>query len=536
MARAWSALVGGTSVVIGFSGWLLAFAGAAEPPSSQFVSNGGFEQGLQAWRATGDVRLETNRPLAGKISVRLGPGPGSLTQRFQIGSGNPLTFSALVETEKTNGWTVALRFLDHDGHEVLGVSTSDGLERDKRDARQFRHYMQAHPLTESIEIDIAKDPSPGTLLVDDVRLDMPDENAANLPPACDLDEAMQPFWRGRRVSHEAVLMVSHDGEPAAGRLLFQPTRILSVQDYGLVTNYLPATDYILHGRTLICPASSRMSQVRAEDLPKGELAWPTVGGQQVMVSYEHDDRWDHPAPEFAGDGLPVVLGKLKSRAPITVVAYGDSITHGLGESRLSRIRPFLPPWPELVVGQLKRIYQDDAIRLYNSAQSGADSTWGARYAQSMVASLHPDLVIVAFGQNDFWGIPARVFADHIAQIIQTVRKENARAEFLLVSPLRFDPAYSTNAQYWQLVGEYGAGLKALTGPGVQFIDMTKLSEWVYAAKRAKDCMNDPLHPNDYFARWYAQSLVAALSPESEPPEPPSAQPAHLKPRQTADSR
>ncbi|MGH7971641.1 MAG: hypothetical protein ACREIC_23245, partial [Limisphaerales bacterium] len=65
---------------------------------------------------------------------------------------------------------------------------------------------------------------------------------------------------------------------------------------------------------------------------------------------------------------------------------------------------------------------------------------------------------------------------------------------------------------------------------------TKLSEWVYAAKKAKDCMNDPLHPNDYFARWYAQSLVAALSPESEPPEPASAQSAHLKPRQTADTR
>jgi hypothetical protein len=26
-------------------------------------------------------------------------------------------------------------------------------------------------------------------------------------------------------------------------------------------------------------------------------------------------------------------------------------------------------------------------------------------------------------------------------------------------------------------------------------------------------LNDPLHPNDFLARWYAQSLVAALDPE-----------------------
>jgi lysophospholipase L1-like esterase len=254
--------------------------------------------------------------------------------------------------------------------------------------------------------------------------------------------------------------------------------------------------------------------VRDEDLPKGELKWNCIGGKHVMVTYEHQDTWKHPHPAFVGDRLPTTVKKLETRAPLTVVAYGDSITHGVGESRLSHSAPFMPPWPELFVHRLKTIYQDGQIQLYNSAQSGADSNWGRTYAGRMVASLNPDLVIIAFGQNDFWSVPPGTFANNITDIIKTVRDKNPDAEFLLVSTVRFDPAYTSKAQYWNAVGEYAAKLKAMAGPGVQFVDMTSISESVYAAKKPKDCLNDPLHPNDYFARWYAQSLVAALDPAS----------------------
>jgi lysophospholipase L1-like esterase len=257
-----------------------------------------------------------------------------------------------------------------------------------------------------------------------------------------------------------------------------------------------------------------MSRVREEDLPKGELKWCDLGGKPVMVTYEHDDTWNHPHPTFVGAGLPNTVKKLETHAPLKVVAYGDSITHGLGESRLSHIPPFLPPWPELFVHRLKSIYQDPQIQLYNSAQSGADSNWGKKYAGRMVASLNPDLVLIAFGQNDFWNISANSFADNIADIMKTIREKNPNAEFLLISTARFDPSYTSKSQYWKAVGEYATKLKAMTGPGVQFVDMTTISDWVYLAKKPKDCLNDPLHPNDYFARWYAQSLVATLDPAS----------------------
>jgi lysophospholipase L1-like esterase len=497
------------------AGWLLLFtAASALAQTPQLVVNGGFEDGLKAWQSKGDARLETKKPLDGKTSAIIGPGPGSLTQRIETGSGNDLTVSAMIQSQLTNGWTFTVRFLAEDGHEVMKVDSSNDMERSKKDPRKFDHYMKVHPLTKWVELVISKTTSKGTLLVDQVGLDMTDENAASLRPNCDLDQAMQPFWLGKTVYNEAVLMFSENDKPATGQLLFQPSRIISVRDYSLATNYTEGRDYAIHGRTLTCTPSSRMTRVRDEDLPKGEFKWSNVGGKQVMVVYEHEDAWNHPRPTFARDGLPNTLKKLEAHAALKVVAYGDSITHGIGESRLSHIPPFLPPWPELFVYRLKSIYQDGHIEFYNSAQSGADSKWGKEYAGRMVASLNPDLVVIAFGQNDFWNISPNSFADNIADIIKTVREKNANAEFLLVSTARFDPAYTSQTQYWEVVGEYAAKLKAMTAPGVQFVDMTGISEWVYAAKKPKDCLNDPLHPNDYLARWYAQSLVAALDPAS----------------------
>ena len=478
------------------------------------VVDGGFEDGLRGWKLAGGVRLETNSPLDGRASAVVGPGAGSLSQRIETGGGNAFTVSATIQSQITNGWIFAVRFLDRKGRELMRVDSVDDMKPSKQDPRKFDHYLQPHPLTKWVEIAFSKDSSVGSVVIDQVGLDMPDENAAGLKPTCNLDQAVQPFWRGKQIHNEAVLMLSQDGRPATGRLMFEPSRILAVQDYGLATNYVEGKDYTVHDRTLVCTASSRMARVRDDDLLKGELKWNVTGGKQVMATYEHEDTWNHPYPTFLGDGLPNTMKKLKAHAPLTVVAYGDSITHGYGESRLSHIRPFLPPWPELFVQRLETIYHDDHIQFYNSSQSGATSQWGKDYAGRMVASLNPDLVIIAFGQNDFWSISPDSFASNIADIMKTVRNNNPKAEFLPVSTLRFDPAYTTNSQYWNLVGGYARKLKAMTGPGVQFVDMTAISEWVYAAKKPMDCLNDPLHPNDYFARWYAQSLVAALDPAS----------------------
>jgi lysophospholipase L1-like esterase len=180
-----------------------------------------------------------------------------------------------------------------------------------------------------------------------------------------------------------------------------------------------------------------------------------------------------------------------------------------------KIAPFLPPWIELFTSQLKESFADPAIVLYNASQSGADSAWARRMASRMVGTLKPDLVIVAFGQNDFWSISPDDFEANIRSVIAEVRAANPDAEFLLLSTMRFDPVYSTNSDYWNLVTQYDDRLRKLQGPRVQLVDFTAISGAVFAAKEPKDCLNDPLHPDDYLARWYAQSLFAALDNHAE---------------------
>jgi lysophospholipase L1-like esterase len=475
--------------------------------------NGDFENGLKGWEVKGDVTLETATPISGSASLRIGPGTGSVFQRVRIGNGNHLWVSVAVKSEPTNTAVLAIRFLDKNGRELMRLnSITDIKSGDKVKPGTLSFYMKEHPLTADVEVIISKDHAGGYVLADEIEFVASHDNAPELKPACDLGQYMQPFWQGKRVYNETVLMFSENGQTATGRLMFNPSRIVSVKNYGLTTNYAAGTDYTIAGRNLICTPLSRMTRVKDADLIKGEFNWNELIGKQVVVTYEHDDTWRGPVQVFVGDALPTTLKKLRAHAPLRVVAYGDSITHGIGTSRLMGISPYMPPYPELFVARLKQIYQDDQIRLFNSAQSGATSDWGARMAGRMVASLNPDLVTIAFGQNDFWGTPADTFAMNISNIIQTVRAKNPQAEFLLVSTLRFDPAYTTNAVYWKSVGDYAAKLKAMTADAVQFVDMTTTSEAIYAAKKPKDCLNDPLHPNDFLARWYAQSLVAALNP------------------------
>jgi lysophospholipase L1-like esterase len=493
----------------------LCYAGSAQAAddSSRISTNPNFADGLTGWKTQGDVHLVAGSANPGEHAATIGPGTGSISQRVTSDAANHMMIAAALRSVPGGAAILSVRCLDKDGRELMTLRSPVDI-KPGREADTLEGYFRPHPLTANVEIAISKDGTPGTVTVDHLELDVYHDDDPALQSTQNTADLMRPFWKGSLISSEAVLLTSRNGEPATGTLMFRPTRILSVTSYDGGTQYREGEDYIAQGRTLIAGAGSAIGQLHESQLLKGDLAWNVIGGKQVLVSYEHDDAWAGPVQSYVGDQLPNTLQILRTRGSLRIVAYGDSITYGLGSSHMQKLGPYQPPWVNLLVGELRKRWNDPDIALYNASQSGADSTWAKNLAGRMVASLHPDLVLIAFGQNDFWSISPDAFAENIAGVMRAIRQTNPQSEFLLVSTMRFDPAYTTNPEYWNTVSAYETRLRSMVAQGVQLVDMTAISGAVFAAKAPRDCLNDPLHPNDYLSRWYAQSLVAALSPEA----------------------
>src|SRR5581483_6913377 len=146
---------------------------------------------------------------------------------------------------------------------------------------------------------------------------------------------------------------------------------------------------------------------------------------------------------------------------------------------------------------------------------GSTVDWGAKYAEKYVTPLNPDLVILDFGMNDFWRLKPEEFKTYVDTIMRKVRSVNPKAEFLLIGNMKFDPAYVLdNDQYKSFYTSnlegYSHVLMDMEKKGVICLDMYAISDAVYQLKKAKDCLANPLHPNDYLARWYAQAMSALL--------------------------
>jgi lysophospholipase L1-like esterase len=208
------------------------------------------------------------------------------------------------------------------------------------------------------------------------------------------------------------------------------------------------------------------------------------------------------------------------------VAYGMSITRGLDVSGYDGVPPYMPTYVDLFARQLRKVYGYDGaaipkgnspvLRLINAGLPGSTVDWGAQYAGQYINPVRPDLVILDFGMNDFWRTAPPQFGEYIRTIIRKVRAVNPIAEFLLLSNMQFDPSYvlpsDKNKPFYETnMAGYNSVLRQLEGEGIANLDMTTLSGFLYQRKRAKDCLVNPLHPNDWMARWYAQGMVALLN-------------------------
>lgn len=456
------------------------------------LPNGDFQNGLSGWKIEGKAKVKDGK-------LVLGPGKASVGRRYDVPGLRILWFGATLKPEGSEG-KIRLRCFDKGGKLLMDL---DGGPNPKDGAAAI--YLKTPWKTAYAILGIEKGEK-GILTADDAVLKDDDRNRVEHAPTADLDAYIVPFWTGETVVDETVLLLSVNGEPFTGRLLFAPSEIVSVKDSALGTTYHEGKDYALDGATLTTLADSGIPTMRDTEFAKGEFPWTETAGRHVKVTYRHTTPWTGPLPRAQGDRLPRTAAKLKAGKHVTAVAYGDSITLGINVSGFIGKPPFAPPWPALTARRL-----GENVTVVNMGLGGMTSQWAKDNARDAVANLKPDLVLVAFGMNDFWSLTPEQFAENIRATLDTIRETSPQTEFLLIAPMKFDPAYTAETTYVENLGGYAGELAKMAGPGVAFLDMTAISDAMYRIKGAKSLTTDPMHPDDFLARVYAQGVAATLA-------------------------
>jgi lysophospholipase L1-like esterase len=481
-------------------------------------SNLDFEQGLEGWQmkgGAGNFSVENVGAYHGKFRVRIGTGQGILQTHVSVGPLSIIQYNGYIKSSEKGVEGKTFISFYNANHQLILTYKSGPI--DTTTWQETGNYTETPAETSYAEIGVEKEGSGGYIYADDFSIEtnigVPKVNHA---PLCNLDQYMHPFWKSDTIYNETVLMFSVNGNPAEGKLLFMPDKILSVKNFAGNASYEPSADYTLNGNMLTRTPNSHMP-FRADTSfdTKKDLDWFNTQSQWVAVTYTHHDKWDGPAPIYKGGALPRTSAKLQAKQPLKIVAFGMSITRGMDVSSYDMVPPYMPTYVDLFARQLRKAYKYKGIRLINAGLPGSVVDWGAQYADKYVNPLKPDLVILDFGMNDFWRMAPDQFKGYMQTIIRKIKAANPKVEFILLSNMAFDPDYVLDSDkyksyYKDNLEGYSKVLKVMEGTGMVNLDMYSISQAIYNKKKAKDCLVNPLHPNDYMARWYAQGLAQLL--------------------------
>ncbi len=337
-----------------------------------------------------------------------------------------------------------------------------------------------------------------------------------------LDDILVAVWKSHHMVNETLLPVSLDGGQAEGRLLFDPEGKVVVRNYALDKTYQEGADFVVDGDRIRLPAGSSIPFMTWKQLypdsadapPKTMRSWKggyvafTEGSfwndRQISVTYDHKAAWSGPIPSTAPGQLPRTKQKLHAGLPLKVALLGDSISAGASAS--NERPPHVPGWGELTMDGLRSQYRS-AITLVNPSLDGMVSAWGRRVAPFFVAPEKPDLCIIAFGMNDGGNIPVVQYLANTKAMIESVRKENPEAEYILVA------SWPPNENWRKLapMDGYLAALKTLESKHIAVADVWSVASQILKTKRYCDVSGNHVnHPNDFMVRIYAQVTDALL--------------------------
>lgn len=344
----------------------------------------------------------------------------------------------------------------------------------------------------------------------------------------DAEKRVTSLLHGPEVYREACLpLAPAAGQEVALRLLYPARKVTEVIALDTGERLQEGRDWVLRdGRVILPPGTRAPVQVDAEFFltERKEKDGTTktvrttvklVSGswyheRQLEVSYEPAARdWSWPAPRSTLADLPRTQKRLATKAPLTVVLFGDSISEGFDASGKNAVWPYQSGYGELVARQLRRVY-GAPITFMNHARAGGTSAHALTQVDAQVAWFKPDLVLLAYGMNDRADARRVAYKENLEKIIAAVRARAPEAEFVVITPMLNNPKQPTGLDPVKFIRDEALSLQL---PGVAFVDVTSAQLALLERKDYLDLSgNGANHPNDFLMRIYAQRVLEVLAP------------------------
>lgn len=375
-----------------------------------------------------------------------------------------------------------------------------------------------------------------------------------------LNDLMQPIFGGNTVRSESVMIIEK-GEIKG--LLYPIDEVLSVTSCDNTVTYAAGVDYeVVEGKLRVLESSSIPAMtpevyynfVSPEPgisivLDGKELVWGEniLRPYQINVTYTHKTPWEGFTQESYADVFGDFIEKLKAGKDVTVFFYGDSITYGATSSWMDDLKPLQYPYPILFTEALADLfgytvhYEDythlpisprlsgapkvpekdyvagtrGTITYINTSEGGESITRAGSdkmesYVLDPIRKHGCDLFVLAYGMNDGF---APDVTEYAATVLDKVWAEKPDTSIVVLSTMVPHPNtnWDGNQKHHEEPFLRFAQQLRDTGRSVAVARMTSVSKAVLEKKTFSDYSGNNInHPNDFFCRVYAQTLLQTV--------------------------
>ncbi len=388
-------------------------------------------------------------------------------------------------------------------------------------------------------------------LKDEIGLDVKDE---------DLKDIMQNIFAGTQSVKETVMFLDKGDTK---ELLYPISSIVSVTSYDGSKVYEEGVDYVVEDGKLKVTADSSIkcitaatyynhagSIINTKNPATGQMV-PTFWGEgmvkqwQVSVTYTHETAWEGFAQESELEVYQNFVKKLINGEDVTVFFYGDSITWGACASFHEGTNPKQGSYAMLFTEALADLFgytvkyvntgivasmpcapvpttdyvagDRGTITYVNTAIGGWKSTDGVKnfdkHVKAPFETYGCDLFVLAYGMND-GDLPARRTTTNMKDMAEKMYALNPDAAVMFVATMT---PHMGSSWDFPFIGQQEAEFQKQAenfrkdGKVCAVACVNSLSKSIQEHKTFNDYSGNNInHPNDWFYRVYAQSLLQTL--------------------------